>query len=134
MSRSPSFDLQVAVRNTLMASQPVRAFVGDRIYDNAQDGRFPYIHLDDDFITGEQDAGGEFYRCDVNVHVYAVGPATAQVRQLCDVVSEALDTTLILNNFTCHETFVMDIRSIKDRDGTTQHRVVRIQYLLQATD
>lgn len=134
MSRSPSFDLQASVRSTLLASEAVRAFVGDRVYDSAQAGRFPYIHLADDYIQGEQDAGGEFYRCDVNVHVYAEGPASAQVRKLSDVVADALDTTLILDNFTCHETFVMDVRSISDPDGTTQHRVVRIQYLLQATD
>ena len=133
MSRSPSFDLQVAVRNTLLASDAVKAFVATRVYDSVKAGPFPYIHLDDDFISGEQ-GSGEFYRCDVNVHVYAAGPATAQVRQLCDAVAEALDTTLVLNNFTCHETFVMYTHPVRDPDGTTQHRVVRMQYLVQATD
>lgn len=133
MSRSPSFDLQVAVRDTLLASAAIRGFVGQRVYDSAQSGQFPYIHLDDDFISGEQDSG-EFYRCDVNVHVYAAGPGTSEVRKICDAVTEALDVTLTLDSFTCHENFVMDVRPVRDPDGTTQHRVVRMQYLLQAAD
>ncbi len=133
MSYSPSLDLQIAVRDTLLASDVIRGFVGNRVFDTVRSGQFPYIHLDDDFIRGEQDSG-EFYRCEVNVHVYSTAPGTQEVRRISDAVANALDVELELDNFSCHENFLLDVHQIRDPDGVTQHRVVRLQYLLQARE
>ena len=96
-----SFELIKAMMDTLKASLPVTAFVGNRIFDRVpekQNGTpnvpFPYISLGPDTMIPETFGCFEAEEITIQWDIWSSGNGeaygTAQCRKICDAVKRAL--------------------------------------------
>ncbi len=129
MTTNPGWDLQKAVRDTLLADAALDALIGGRIHDAApQDAAFPYAIIGEtrmnDWSTGTED-GTEHL---LTLNVWSRHEGKREAYAIADAIRNALDDaslTLEDNRLVNLTHQYSDLR--RDGDGRTWRAVLRFR-------
>lgn len=124
MTADPSYALQKAVYETITA-----ASVGATVYYTVPAGAsLPWCVIGDDQILSDYESG-DFSECYVTVHVHGKKPA---FKTIAGKVREALDTFIVMDDFTVVEAWFDDTKYMTESDAQLGHAVLTFRYLVQA--
>lgn len=123
--------MQVAVRQRLLGTAALVAYVGSRVYDDVpQETPFPYVVIGDDTsIEWDQDCstGSE---STITLHTWSRYSGRMETKLMLQAIYGALHRNELTitggHNVVCHAEFQ---ESFLDPDGETRHGVIRFRLL-----
>lgn len=126
--------LQRAIYAALMASPPV---AGGQIYDRVSDGKpYPHVTIGDDQVIENGTACYDGWEVFADVHIWSrsVAGSKAEAKDLAAVIVARLATpSLKVSGFRIAVANLQTSRTMRDRDGLTEHLVITIRFLLFPT-
>lgn len=134
----PSYAIQKALFDQLMASTDIRLLVGDRVYHDVPPptggdvrAQKPYITIGEDQILSDQADCMDGAEVILTVHGWAI--SYPQSKRLSAAINDALDMNyeLALVGHRLVEIGVQDIRHLSEPDGISRHAVVTIRALTE---
>lgn len=129
MSESSSWELQVAVRQRLIAHTPLVALIGERVYDNVPaKPQFPYVSFGaSDIIPADSHlipARDESLQIDIWSRLSG---QRHEAKKITDMVLSLLrDWTADIGENALVSTMVTLARVVRELDGITAHGLVQI--------
>lgn len=134
----PSYTLQKAIFDQLMATTDVRLLVGDRVYHDVPPptsgdvrAQKPYITIGEDQVLADKAECMDGAEVILTIHGWAL--SYPQSKQLSAAIQEALDMNydMALIGHRLIEMELQDIRHLSEPDGITRHAVVTFRALTE---
>lgn len=125
--------VQIAIRARLANTPAVTALVpATSIVDiNARPAPDPAIILGEGQAVDEGRIDRATQRVFATLHVWKKEPGLAGVKQIAAAIRTAVNASrLLVAGYHCGESFVSDMRYLRDPDGETAHGVVTVECLV----
>lgn len=131
---SPSVSLGGKIQATLKADAGLTALVSPRVYDRVPASPvFPYVTVDIDDLTEDDDGCGKHWTCSIMVHAWSRSGNSLQSRAINGAVRAALDTITTVTDYRVNYSQFRQERNLVDPDGLTNHGVVVYEFSLAET-
>jgi hypothetical protein len=129
----PSIEFQQAVFATLRAAN-----IGPAIYEVVPpNSPFPFIVIGDDNVETNRDYPDiPWWDCYSTVHVFSQPAVRShrEVKTIASQVATALNVRLSFTSFYCYEWEHLDTQYMTDKDGVTEHAMVKLCWKVQPND
>jgi hypothetical protein len=123
------WELQVAIKSCLEASEELMSNVTG-VYDFVkEDAVYPYIEIGDD--TSNDDSTKTFYAEDITatMHVWSQYPGKKECKVIIDLIGQALERRLEMNNYEVSRMVREFVEVFKD--GMFYHGIVRFRVYIK---
>jgi hypothetical protein len=135
----PSLALQGAMYSRLNANGPVRALVGNRIYDHVPrdvngnpTATLPYISLGEDQVLPDKADCLDGREVLITIHAWDKGPGFPKVKEVSSAIIAALDDDEFpVTGHRLVEFGLSELRHLTEPDGTTKHAVITFRALTE---
>lgn len=123
-------EVQKAIHAALIAAD----VCSGRIYDQVPSDRvYPYITIGDELVSDDSNSCGDAWSVYPDIHAWSrpKSGSKSEVKKLIAQIVEVLNTELALDGFEIVLVEFESARTLRERDGITEHSIITLRYDVQ---